>query len=83
MLKINPADPYDISHKLHQARKASGLNNTQIIKILAEKFGEKITESALSHSIWRGTIQFRRALMILSVCGVTEIEIEIETASKK
>jgi len=41
MLKINPADPYDISHKLHQARKSAGLGNTQIIKILAEKYETK------------------------------------------
>lgn len=75
-ISINPYDQYDISQKLRQARKDSGLNNTQIIKFLTDKYGEELSDSALSYSIWRGTIRFRRALMILSVCGVTEIEIE-------
>ena len=69
MLKINPSGSNNISHELHQARKSSGLNNTHFIKILAEKYGEEMSDSALSHSIWHGTIQFRRALMILSMWG--------------
>ena len=37
-----------------------------------------LTPSALSHSVFRGTIRVQRALQILAICGVTEIEIEIE-----
>jgi hypothetical protein len=35
-----------------------------------------ITPSALSRSISRGTLSLQRALQILAICGVTEIEIK-------
>jgi hypothetical protein len=40
-----------------------------------------LTTSALSRSITRGTLSLQRALQILAVCGVSEIE--IAGASKK
>ncbi len=36
----------------------------------------KLTVSGLNQVLTRGTIQFQRALQILAVCGVSEIEIK-------
>jgi len=48
----------------------------QIAQRLEQEYGVKLTDSALSHMIWRGTVRFQRALQILAVCGVSEIEIK-------
>ena len=48
----------------------------QIAERLEQEYGVKLTISELNHMIWRGTIRFQRALQILAVCGVTEIEVK-------
>ena len=39
-------------------------------------YGEALTPSALSHSITRGTLSLQRALQILAISGVSEVEIK-------
>ncbi len=39
-------------------------------------YGEALTPSALSHSINRGTLSLQRALQILAISGVSEVEIK-------
>ena len=75
-ITLNPADPESVSFELHRAVKQSGLTHQQIVNKLAEKYGEKISVSALSHNIWRGTVRLQRALRIMEICGVKSIEIE-------
>ena len=76
MLQFNPNDSEEIAFTLHKAVKKSGLTLAQIAERLEQEYGESLSISALSHSIWRGTIRFQRALQILAVCGVKEVEIK-------
>ena len=76
-ITLNPADPESISFELHRAVKQSGLTHQQIVEKLEEKYGEKISVSALSHNIWRGgTVRLQRALRIVEICGVEVIEVK-------
>ena len=75
MLQFNPNDPGDTPYKLQRAVKESGLSLQQICDRLKSDYGVALTPSALSHSINRGTLRLQRALQILAVCGVSEIEI--------
>lgn len=75
MIKINPADPEDISFQLHRAVKQSGLTHQQIADELEEKYGVEISVSGVSRNIWRGTLRLQRALQILDVCSVEGIVI--------
>ena len=74
MLQFDPNDPEEMAFTLHKAVKKSGLTLAQIAKRLEQEYGAKLTVSGLSHVITRGTIRFQRALQILAVCGVAEIE---------
>ena len=56
--------------------KKSGLTLTQISERLEQDYGVKLTVSGLSHVINRGTIRLQRALQILAICGVAEVEIK-------
>jgi len=56
--------------------KESGLTGQEICERLKTAYGVAITPSALSRSINRGTMSLNRALQILAVCGVGEIEIK-------
>ena len=76
MLLFDPTDPEEMAFTLKKAVKQSGLTLAQISERLDQEYGVKLTVSALSHLIWRGTIRFQRALQILAVCGVGEIEIK-------
>ena len=58
-----------------RAVKESGLSLQQICDQLKSDYGLQITTSALSRSVNRGTHSLQRALQILAVCGVKEIEI--------
>ena len=78
MLKFDPSDPEELAFTLHTAVKKSGLTLVQIAERLEQDYGEILSTAVLSRVIWRGTIRFQRALQILAVCGVTEIEIEIK-----
>ena len=75
MLQFDPNDPEEMAFTLHQAVKKSGLTLARIAERLGQEYGVKLTISAISHVITRGTIRFQRALQILAVCGVAEIEI--------
>ena len=75
MLQFNPNDPGDTPFKLKRAVKDSGLSLQQICDRMKSDYGAALTISALSHSINRGTLSLNRALQILAVCGVGEVEI--------
>jgi hypothetical protein len=81
MLQFNPNDPGDTPFKIQRAVKESGLTLQQICDRMKSDYDLEHTPSALSHSITRGTLSLQRALQILAVCGVSEIE--IAGASKK
>lgn len=74
MLILDPRDPAELKFALNKAVKQSGLTLEQISKHLEQEYCEKLSPSAISHAIWRGSIRFQRALQILAVCGVTEVE---------
>ena len=75
MLQFNPNDPGDTPYKIKRAVKESGLSLQQICDQIKSSYGAELTVSALSHSINRGTLSLNRALQILAVCGVGEVEI--------
>ena len=76
MLQFLSHDPGDTPYKLQRALKESGLTHQEICDRLKAEYDVSITTSALSHSISRGTIRLQRALQLLAICGVTEIEIK-------
>jgi len=76
MLQFNPNDPGDTPFKLLRAVRESGLTGQEICERMKSTYGVAITPSALSRSINRGTLSLNRALQILAVCGVKEIEIK-------
>ena len=75
MLQFNPNDPGDTPYKLLRAAKESGLTLQQICERLKSDYGVKVTTNALSRSISRGTLRMQRAMEILVICGVSEVEI--------
>ena len=76
MLQFHSNDPGDTPYKLQRAVKESGLSHQQICDRMKSNYEVVLTPSALSHSISRGTIRLQRALQILAICGVSEIEIK-------
>jgi hypothetical protein len=76
MLQFDPNDPGDIPYRLQRAVKESGLSGQQICDRMKLLYNEELTTSALSRSINRGTLSLQRALQILAICGVAEIEIK-------
>ncbi len=76
MLRFDPNDPEELAFALNKAVKKSGLTLNQIAERLEQDYGVSVKASAISHAVWRGGIRFQRALQILAVCGVTEIEIK-------
>ena len=76
MLQFDPTDPGDIPYKLQREVKESGLSGQQICDRIKLLYDEEFTTSALSRSINRGTLSLQRALQLLAICGVTEIEIK-------
>lgn len=75
MLHVNPNDPGDTPFKIQRAVKESGLTLQQICDRMKSDYGVEITPSALSRSNTRGTLRLSRALQILAICGVSEINI--------
>ena len=75
MLQFNPNDPGDTPYKLQRAVKESGLSLQQICDRMNSDYGVELTPGAISRSINRGTLSLNRALQILAVCGVGEVEI--------
>jgi hypothetical protein len=76
MLILDPNDSKELAFALHKAVRMSGLSLNDIAERLKQDYDVKATRSSLSHAIHRGTIQLQRALQILAVCGVAEIEIK-------
>jgi hypothetical protein len=75
MLQFNPNDPGETPYKLLRVVKESGLTLQQICDRMKSVYGVDITPSALSRSVSRGTLSPQRALQILAICGVGEVEI--------
>ena len=75
MLQLDPSDFLELTFALKKAIKQSGLSLAEIVARLKQDYGVEITPSGLSHGINRGAIRFQRALQILAVCGVREVEI--------
>ena len=59
-----------------RATKASASSLQQICDRMKSDYDVEVTPSAISRSITRGTRGLQRALQILAVCGVSEIEIQ-------
>jgi len=78
MLRLVPHDSKEVAFAVSESVKQSGLSVVQICDRLELDFGEKLSPSALSHTIWRGTLRLQRVLRILAVCRVIEIKIESE-----
>ena len=76
MLQFNSNDPGDTPYKLQRAVKESGLTYQQIFGRMNSDYGVELTPSAISRSISRGTLRLQRALQILAICGVSEVEIK-------
>ena len=76
MLQFNSNDPGDTPYKLQRAVKESGLTYQQICDRMKSDYGIEVTPSAISRSIFRGTLRLQRALQILAICGVSEVEIK-------
>jgi hypothetical protein len=76
MLQLDPHDPQELAFALHKAVRLSGLTLGEICERLHNDYRVELTPSGLSHVIHRGTIRFQRALQILAICGVSEIEIK-------
>ena len=76
MLQFLSHDPGDTPYELQRAVRESGLTLQQICDRMKADYGVSLTPSALGHAISRGTIRLQRALQILAICGVTEIEIK-------
>jgi hypothetical protein len=81
MLELDPHDPQELSFALLKAVRKSGLSLSEISARLKKEYGVALTISCLSHAINRGTIRFQRALQILAICGVSEVQIKGTQAS--
>ncbi len=75
MLELDPHDPQELSFALLKAVRMSGLSLSEINAHLKNEYGVTLTVSGVSHAINRGTIWFQRALQILAICGVSEVQI--------
>ena len=76
MLQLHPNDSLGLTFALKKAMKLSELSLAEIVERLKQDYGVEITPSGLSHGINRGAIRFQRALQILAICGVSEVEIK-------
>jgi hypothetical protein len=76
VIELDPTDPDKLSFALSWAVRKSGLKLADITQQLDERYGVQISTSALSHVLSRGTIRLQRALQILAICGVTEVQIK-------
>ena len=75
MLQFNPNDPGDTPFKLQRALRESGLSLQQVCDRMNTDYGV-LTPSAMSRSFTHGTLSLQRALQILAICGVSEVEIK-------
>ena len=77
MLQLNPKDPGDTPFRLQRALKESGLSLQQVRDRMHTDYGEELTPSTMSRSFTRGTLSLQRALQILAICGVSEVETKL------
>jgi hypothetical protein len=61
---------------LLKAVRKSGLSLSEISTRLKKEYGVTLSPSGISHAVNRGTIRFQRALQILAIGGVPEVQIE-------
>jgi len=66
---------------MRRALKEFGLTLQQVCDRMNSDYGVDVTPSAISRSISRDTLRMRRALEILAICGVSQVE--IRDASKE
>jgi hypothetical protein len=78
MFQFNPKDPGEIPYKLRRIIREAGFTLQQICDRLEAEYGVELSQSSLSRSITQGTLQFQRVLEILAICGVTDIEIQVD-----
>ena len=76
MLQFDPNDPGGTPFLLKRALKESGLTLQQVCDRMSSDYGVEVSPSALSRSISRGTVRMQRAMEILAICGVSQIEIK-------
>ena len=76
MLELDPHDPQELSFALIKALRMSGLSLSEISSRLKKDYGVVLSPSGISHAINRGTIRFQRALQILALYGVSEVQIK-------
>ena len=80
MLQLDPSVSLELTFALKKVVKLSELSLPEIVARLKQDYGVEITLSGLSHGIKRSAIRFQRALQILAICGVSEVQ--IKTAKK-
>jgi hypothetical protein len=78
LLELDPNDPQELSFALLKSVRKSGLSLSEISARLKNDYGVALSPSGISHAINRGTIRFQRALQILAVCGVSELQVNSE-----
>jgi len=78
MLQLDHSDSKQISHAVHRAVRDSNLTLEEISQRLAKDYGVTLSPSGISKAVWRGSVRLQRALQILAVCGVREIEIDAD-----
>jgi hypothetical protein len=76
MLILDASDEIETRYVIHRAVRTSGLSLKDISERLNDEYGVKLSRSGVSHVITRGFVRPQRALQILAICGVTEIEIK-------
>jgi len=82
MIELTPHDRKRLAFELSWAVRNSGMTLNEICEQLEARYAVKLTYSGLSHLISRGSINLDRALMILSICGITEIQIRDRSQPK-
>lgn len=73
---LDPNDELENRYVIHRAVKSSGLSLKEISERLSGDYGVTLTESGVSHYVNRGSMKLQRTLQILSICGVSSIEIK-------
>ena len=77
MLQLDPGDSKQISHAVHRVVPDSNFTPEEISQRLFKDYGVTLSPSDISKAVWRGSVQLQRALQILTVCGVREIELDL------
>jgi len=76
LIILDPNDEMEIRFTIHKAVRTSGLSLKEISECLNDEYGVQLSVSGVSHVINRGSIRLQRALQILAILGVDQIEIK-------